>query len=102
MGYLVSGEGVDQGAIDVVDGDAERHDDDVLGDDRSERFCHKESWGVSHHQRLIQRSEVSDPIPGRTDSVQFFLCQYLITCFAFYFYEYIIEKRIKTTYLYYY
>ena len=26
----MSGEGVDQGAVDVVDGDAERHRDDVL------------------------------------------------------------------------
>ena len=31
-GYLVFEEGVDQGAIDVVDGDAEGHDDDILGD----------------------------------------------------------------------
>ena len=30
-GYLVFGEGMDQGAIDVIDGDAERHDDDILG-----------------------------------------------------------------------
>ena len=30
--YLVFGEGMDQGAVDVVDGDAEGHDDDILGD----------------------------------------------------------------------
>ena len=29
------GEGMDQGAVDVVDGDAEGYDDDILGDGSS-------------------------------------------------------------------
>ena len=37
------GEGMDQGAVDVVDGDAERHENDGLGDDCRKRFCKKES-----------------------------------------------------------
>ena len=37
------GEGMDQGAVDVVDGDAERHENDGLGEDCRIRFCKKES-----------------------------------------------------------
>lgn len=36
-GYLVFDERMDQGAIDVVDGDAERHNDNILDHSISER-----------------------------------------------------------------
>ena len=38
----MSGEGVDQGAVDVVDGDTEHHRDDILDHGCAQRVSHRE------------------------------------------------------------